>query len=50
MAKSHRIAVLGRDGIGPEVTREAVATLQLAAEVEGFTLELRDYPFGRSTI
>jgi 3-isopropylmalate dehydrogenase len=46
VARTHRIAVLGGDGIGPEVTREAVATLRLAAEIEGFSLELRDYPFG----
>jgi len=46
VARAHRIAVLGGDGIGPEVTREAVATLQLASEIEGFSLELRDYPFG----
>ena len=46
MARTHRIAVLGGDGIGPEVTREAVATLRLAAEIEGFSLDLRDYPFG----
>ena len=46
MAKSYRIAVLGGDGIGPEVTREAVGTLRLAAEIEGFAIELREYPFG----
>ena len=46
VARTHRVAVLGGDGIGPEVTREAVATLRLAAEIEGFSLELRDYPFG----
>ncbi len=46
MAKSYRIAVLPGDGIGPEVTREAVETLRLAAEVRGFTLEFTPYPFG----
>jgi 3-isopropylmalate dehydrogenase len=46
VGKAHRIAVLGGDGIGPEVTREAVLTLRLAAEIEGFSLDLHDYPFG----
>lgn len=46
MDRTYRIAVLGGDGIGPEVTREAVATLRVAAEIEGFGLDLSDYPFG----
>ncbi len=46
MAKRYRIAVLPGDGIGPEVTREAVDTIRLAAEVRGFALELTQYPFG----
>jgi 3-isopropylmalate dehydrogenase len=46
VARAHRIAVLPGDGIGPEVTREAVATLKLASEIHGFGLELRDFPFG----
>ncbi len=46
MAKSFRVAVLPGDGIGPEVTREAVETLRLAAEVRGFSLTLTSYPFG----
>ena len=46
MARIHKIAVLPGDGIGPEVTREAVATLKLASEIHGFGLELRDFPFG----
>ena len=39
MAKQYRIAVLPGDGIGPEVTREAVDTIRLAAEVRGFALD-----------
>ena len=46
MAKTYRIAVLPGDGIGPEVTREAVETLRLAAEIRGFALTLTSYPFG----
>ena len=46
MAKRYRIAVLPGDGIGPEVTREAVDTIRLAAEVRGFALDFSTYPFG----
>jgi 3-isopropylmalate dehydrogenase len=38
--------VLPGDGIGPEVTREAVESLRLVASIRGFTLSLTDYPFG----
>ena len=46
MAKHYRIAVLPGDGIGPEVTREAIETIRLAADVRGFALDLTEYPFG----
>lgn len=46
MGKTYRIAVLPGDGIGPEVTREAVETLRLVSEIRGFDLTLTDYPFG----
>jgi 3-isopropylmalate dehydrogenase len=46
MAKRYRVAVLGGDGIGPEVTREAMETIRLASEVHGFAVEWTDYPFG----
>ncbi len=46
MGKRHKIAVLPGDGIGAEVTREAVETLELAADVAGFGLEFTHYPFG----
>jgi len=40
------LAVLPGDGIGPEVTREAVETLRLIGEIRGFSLDLTTYPFG----
>jgi len=42
----YRIAVLGGDGIGPEVSVEALKVLRAAAEHEGFDYETHDYPFG----
>ena len=46
MAKAYKIAVLPGDGIGPEVTREAVETLRLIGEIRGFALDFTNYPFG----
>jgi 3-isopropylmalate dehydrogenase len=46
LAKRYRVAVLGGDGIGPEVTREARATIALASEIFGFGVEWTEYPFG----
>ena len=46
MAERYRVATLPGDGIGPEVTAEAVETLKLAAEIGGFGLEWTRYPFG----
>ncbi len=46
MSKTHRIAVIGGDGTGPEVVREAVKTLHAAAGRYGFKLELTDFDFG----
>ncbi len=46
MAESYRIAVLPGDGIGPEVTHEAVETLRAVSEIRGFHLDLTEYPFG----
>jgi 3-isopropylmalate dehydrogenase len=43
---SYKIAVLGGDGIGPEVTVEALKVLNTAAERCGFKYETTDYPFG----
>jgi 3-isopropylmalate dehydrogenase len=44
--KAFRIGTLGGDGIGPEVVREGVKVLRRVAEMEGFALEITDYPFG----
>jgi 3-isopropylmalate dehydrogenase len=46
MAKSHRIAVIGGDGIGPEVVREGLRVLERVAALEGFGVQLTSYPFG----
>ncbi len=40
------IAVIPGDGIGPEVVAEELKVLAAAAEVYGFELRLRRYPFG----
>lgn len=40
------IAVIAGDGIGPEVTREALRVLDAAAEVYGFRTKKTHYPFG----
>ena len=44
--KTYRIAVIGGDGIGPEVTREGLKVLRRAAELEGFGIEATEFPFG----
>jgi len=44
--REHDIAVIGGDGIGPEVTREAMRVLDVAAEVHGFRIRRNEYPFG----
>ena len=43
---SHRIAVVGGDGIGPEVTREAMKVLHAASEVYGFDVDAHEFPYG----
>ncbi|MDZ4771596.1 MAG: 3-isopropylmalate dehydrogenase [Planctomycetota bacterium] len=40
------IAVIAGDGIGPEVTREAMKVLDATAEVYGFKTKKTYYPFG----
>ncbi len=42
----YKIAVIGGDGIGPEVTKEALKILKKASELYGFEYETTDYPFG----
>lgn len=42
--RSHRIAVIGGDGIGPEVVAEALKVLDAVERIDGFTTER--VPFG----
>ncbi len=44
--KTYNIGVIAGDGIGPEVTREAIKVIGVVAEREGFKLAFVDYPFG----
>jgi len=44
--KSYSIAVIGGDGTGPEVIREAVKVLDAAAHKFNFKLNYTDYDFG----
>lgn len=41
-----RIAVIGGDGTGPEVTREALKVLEAVASLEGIPYETQDFDFG----
>jgi 3-isopropylmalate dehydrogenase len=43
---THNIAIIGGDGIGPEVTEQAVRVLEVAAETGGFDLDFTNYPHG----
>jgi 3-isopropylmalate dehydrogenase len=44
------VAVLPGDGIGPEVTAEAVRVLAAVAETYGFGLETPEYPIGAAAV
>ncbi|MBN2507631.1 MAG: 3-isopropylmalate dehydrogenase [Verrucomicrobia bacterium] len=44
--KSYNMAVIGGDGTGPEVTREALKVLDVAAGKFGFKLNPTEYDFG----
>jgi 3-isopropylmalate dehydrogenase len=46
MPRSHNIAVIPGDGIGPEVVREGLRVLERVAALEGFGVKLTRYPFG----
>ena len=41
-----KIAVIGGDGTGPEVTQEAIKVLDAVSKLEGFTYETTDVDFG----
>jgi 3-isopropylmalate dehydrogenase len=45
-SKSYKIAVIGGDGTGPEVTAEAVKVLNAAAGKFGFKLDMTPFDFG----
>lgn len=45
-----RITVLPGDGIGPEVTHEAVRTLRAVAEFQGYRFRFEERPFGGAAI
>ena len=40
------ITIIGGDGIGPEVTKEAFKVADTAAEVFGFSLKKNELPIG----
>jgi 3-isopropylmalate dehydrogenase len=42
----YQIGVLGGDGIGPEVTVEALKVIKAASQVYGFRYETHDFPYG----
>ncbi len=42
----YKLGVLGGDGIGPEVVREGLKVLKVAADLFGFTFETVEYPYG----
>jgi len=46
MSKSYKIAVIGGDGTGPEVAREAVKVMEAAATAVDFKLELAEFDYG----
>jgi 3-isopropylmalate dehydrogenase len=46
MSRTHRVAVIPGDGIGPEVVREGLRVLERIASLEGFRVETTAYPFG----
>lgn len=48
--KRFSLAVLPGDGIGPEVTSEAVRVLQAAADLFGFVIVTREYPIGAAGV
>ena len=45
-----RITVLPGDGIGPEVTAEAVRVLQTVAGIQGYKIEFEEHPVGGAAI
>lgn len=50
MTPTKEIVTLPGDGIGPEVTEEAVKVLEAACKRHGFKLKVREYPIGGISI
>jgi len=50
VTKRLKVAVLAGDGIGPEVTTQAVKVMQAAAEAEGLVIECEHLPIGGEAI
>lgn len=48
--KTYRVVVLPGDGIGPEVTTEALRVLEAAGAAFGFTLTTEEHPVGGAAI
>ena len=46
MSRTHAIAVIPGDGIGPEVVREGLRVLERVASIEGFEVKPTRFPFG----
>ena len=46
MGKTHEIAVLAGDGVGPEVIREGLRVLDAASRIDGFTYRKTEFPYG----
>jgi len=46
VSRTHAVAVIAGDGIGPEVVRQGLRVLERVASVEGFGVRLTRYPFG----
>ncbi len=44
--REHRIAVIGGDGVGPEVTRQGLKAMRAAGERFGFSVTADDYDLG----
>lgn len=50
MIPTKEIITLPGDGIGPEVTKEAIKVLEAACKRHGFKLKVREFPIGGSSI
>ncbi len=46
MGKTHKIAIMGGDGTGPEVVAEGVKVLEAAAKKFDFSLEMTEFDYG----